>query len=217
MRIYRFLFLMMMILFVSPLPAYADIGLPMLAIVWPVFWLALIPIIFIEWRVLKRVLLGFSSKRLFYVAAFSNFLSTLIGIPVAWACLVGIEIAGHPLGTTGTFPSLNTFWQFVLGVTIQAPWLIPYEDQFYWMIPTAFLVLLIPFFFISYWIEAFITLKCLKKDRATPAVIKKAVWKANLQSYAFLFLLNVFFLIYGIITKNQILLDLLNKILSFLL
>ncbi len=46
--------------------------------------------------------------------------------------------------------------QRLYAVTLQAPWLIPYQDHMAWMIPAASLVLLLPFYvgsvFVEYWV-----------------------------------------------------------------
>lgn len=177
---------------------YANIGLPMIIIAWPIFWLLLIPVIIIEWIILKKKLGDFSSKHLFYAALLSNFLSTLAGIPLAWGCMLCLQFLIP--GGLGTFPSFNDFWRYFLGATVQAAWLIPYEDQFYWMIPTAFIVLLIPFFLVSYWVEAFTTLTFLNPSIDRTNIVKKAVWDANIYSYGFLFITSIIYLLYQIIT-----------------
>ncbi len=65
----------------------------------------------------------------------------------------------------------------VIAVTWQAPWLIPYESDFHWMMPVAGLVLLIPFFFVSWWSEYFVARKMIRDIE--PVLIKKSVLKLD--------------------------------------
>jgi len=72
----------------------------------------------------------------------------------------------------------------VLAVTWQAPWLIPYEEDINWMIPVAGLVLLIPFFFTSWWSEYFVSKKI---NKTLPSLsIREKVRNANLITYSLL-------------------------------
>ena len=79
---------------------------------------------------------------------------------------------------------LDTPLKKFLAVTWQSPWLIPYESELYWMVPTAALVLLIPFFFASWFIEYQVGKRILRDIESTK--IKEAVLKANLLSYGLL-------------------------------
>lgn len=173
------------------LAAFADTGIPMLVLVWPVFGLALLPIIGIEYIILRKRLAGFTSKRLLLAASVSNITSTVIGIPLTWACLMGIQML-VPGGGSG-YAQLGTFWNYFLSVTVQSPWLMPYESNLYWMIPVAFLVLLVPFFFVSYWIEAIVTVRLLK-DKQKRLAIQKAVWVGNVCTYSMMAMLDLLFL-----------------------
>ncbi len=84
----------------------------------------------------------------------------------------------------GSSYGLNTALTKVLAVTWQAPWLIPYESDLHWMIPVSGLVLLIPFFFVSWWSEYFVSKKLIKNVESQ--TIKIAVRNANLITYGML-------------------------------
>jgi hypothetical protein len=116
-----------------------------------------------------------------------------------WGILVTFEM--FTPGGGGTYPSLSPFWQSFLSVTLEAPWLLPYEEEFYWMIPVASVVLMIWFFFISAWSEGIIFAMLLKKTHPTE-VAKKAMWKANMASYAFLYLIDFIYLTYNLIEHS---------------
>ncbi len=183
--------------------ANADEGLPMLAIVWPMFWFAIIPIILIEWAVFKKMHQDFPSGKLLRVTSLSNIISTIIGIPMAWLCLLLVEY--NIPGSGSGFPAFDGFWQFFLKLTAGVVWLLPDYGEFgsptyYWEIPLAFNVLLIPCFFMSYWIEAFVSAALLKTKYQN---IKKAVWKGNIYSYAFLLLLGLLFLLVNFVNERD--------------
>src|SRR5437879_349487 len=102
-------------------PASADVGLPMIAVYLPPAWLALIPIILIEARIGAKML-DVARGRLLIASAVANSVSTLLGLPLAWLALATIEGVFF-----GTARGLDTSIHRVYAVTIQAPWLIPYE------------------------------------------------------------------------------------------
>lgn len=170
-------------------PAYANAGLPMIVIMWPIFWLALLPIILIEAFAMKAQLQGITFTNLLKAVTAANLISTLVGIPFVWGTMVAIELMVP--GGGSPYDSLGPFWQYFLGVTLQAAWLIPYEDQFYWMIPTAFMVLLVPCFYMSYMSERIVNLSMLEGKGAENEYIGKATFKANCYSYGFLLLLGL--------------------------
>ena len=121
--------------------AYADIGLPMIFLALPAMLIAFIPVVLLEGFVIHKTL-DLKFTRVSVVSTVSNLVSTIIGIPVTWIILVIMEmvIAG------GRGYGYETLTDKFMTAVAQAPWLVPYEDQYGWMIPTAFLVLLIPFF-----------------------------------------------------------------------
>ena len=104
----------------APLPAIANIGVPMVAVFLPPLWLSLVPVIAIEAWVVTR-LLDLSAKKSVTGVALGNVLSTLVGIPLMWAVLATVQgvFAG---GTRG----LTMVGQKIHAVMVQAPWLIPY-------------------------------------------------------------------------------------------
>jgi hypothetical protein len=170
--------------------ARADMGLPMIVVTMPLMVIALIPVIIIEALILGRRMRTTFKSVLWPVSA-ANLVSTLIGIPVTWILLVGLEIITGGGGTFGLDTALGRF----LSVTWQSPWLIPYEHNFYWMIPMAQLVLLIPFFFASYFIERLIVKRMMPKE--DPKEVKRGVFTANLGSYALLSIVWLYLLFTG--------------------
>jgi len=80
----------------------------------------------------------------------------------------------------GEAHGLDTFLKKLYAVTVQAPWLIPYEKND-WMLPAAQLFLLIPFFYMSWKVEFFIWKKVETKESLS--WINDLVFKANISTY----------------------------------
>lgn len=74
-----------------PSIARADAGIPMLAIVWPSSWLALVPIVFVE-AIVARRLAFLPLRTCLWLSLEANLWSTFLGIPLVWLCLVILEI-----------------------------------------------------------------------------------------------------------------------------
>jgi len=176
----------------APAFAHANIGVPMLFVTLPAMIVALIPIILIEAALsFRHIDLPF--RRLVKTTAIANLVSTFIGLPLAWIILVVLQ-----MGTGGgEAHGLDTPLQRFLAVTWQAPWLIPYDAHLDWMIPIAMLVLLVPFYFVSWWIEYLVAAKMLVDvDRQ---LIKRAMRNANFISYVGLALFVAVQMHWGII------------------
>ena len=162
-----------------PSVASANAGVPMIFLAMPVLGFSIIPIIVIEAIFLSKKL-GLASPSAFKTTTISNLVSTIVGIPLTWILLVLIQMLAGGGGAYG----LDTTLGKVLSVTLQAAWLIPYESDLHWMIPVAGLVLLVPFFFASWWSEYFVTKKMLKDHSAQR--VKIAVRNANILTYVLL-------------------------------
>lgn len=136
-----------------PLPAYANIGLPMLIYAWPAMLVLFIPVVLIE-AVVATTLLGVNFLYAVQIAGVANLVSTILGIPTTWLVLVCVQV-GLIRGGAGPY-GLETLRGRILSVTVQCPWLIPYPaSELDWMIPTAEMVLCIPFFVASVFCEYF--------------------------------------------------------------
>ncbi len=185
------------ILFTFSLPtlAYANIGLPMIFITLPWMVVSLIPVIAVEGHICSRRL-DLSPGTAIKVTTASNLASTFIGIPITWGLLVALQMLTGGGGSHG----IDTVLRKLLAVTWQAPWLIPYEKEFFWMVPSAGLVLMIPYFFTSWLVEYQVARRLLpEKDRKD---VKRSVLYANLASYALLELVIACFLIYAVLTAS---------------
>ncbi len=168
-----------LLILATPSMAHANAGVPMLFLAMPAFLFSLVPIIAIEKVYISngfKLSIGQSLK----TVSISNFASTVIGIPLTWLLLVVAQVVTGGGGAYGIDFGIGK----MLAVTWQAPWLIPYEEELNWMIPVAGLVLLVPFFFASWWSE-YIVSKEINKTLCSLS-IKTKVRNANLITYSLL-------------------------------
>ena len=112
-------------------PAHANVMIPVIVAGWFGMFLALIPVILIEWVVLTRA--GAHIWESLLAMSVANLGSTLAGIPLA--IVLEIVVATN---TPLYHESSDT------------------EDTWFreWMLPVGGVLLLIPFFLLSWWIEA---------------------------------------------------------------
>ena len=159
-------------------PASADVGLPMIAIYLPPAWLAFIPIVIVEagfgvWC------FGLPLKRCLVAQVAANGFSTLVGIPIAWVILASVEVTFF-----GTALGLGSPMRRLYAVTVQAPWLIPYEEDFGWMVPASVMVLTVPFYVLSVVSEYFVVARFF--PGLTKSTVRSWALVGNALSYALL-------------------------------
>jgi hypothetical protein len=133
---------------------FANMGIPIVCVTIPIMLIALFPIAWVE-SLVYRASLDLPRKESFWGTFIANFWSTVIGIPIVWIPLVvgQMSIGG------GRAWGMDTSQQRLEAVTLQAPWLIPYQEHTAWMIPAASLVLLLPFYLGSVFVEYLILTK----------------------------------------------------------
>jgi hypothetical protein len=165
----------------------ADVGIPMIFIQWPLMLCALVPVIAIEAEVTRRQLM-LPYRKAFAGAAKANILSTLVGVPLAWAIMLAVEFATiFPVALAAEkfhwrmeSPVFYVF--YVLGIAWTGP---AGKSESTWPIALAAALLLIPTFFVS------IRLERRSCRRSWPdldaAAVDRSVWFANLASYSLLF------------------------------
>lgn len=159
-----------------PFSAFANAGMPMIAVFSPIYLIGLLPIILIEGFYYKYRL---SSKdyRFLKFSLWSNLLSTFIGVPLTWLILLGIQLitgGGSGLGVSNLYTK-------IIAVTVHGAWLVPYRGQLGWMLPFAAVFLWILFFFASYVTEYFFAKKYFENN--LPQNFKRLVLEGNAISY----------------------------------
>ena len=190
--------LLLLLLMSFPAVAFANAGLPMLAIVWPMSVPALIPVVAVESWVVRREL-NVSWRVAIAQMVKGNIFSTLVGIPLAWVASAAIEFL---LAFLAMAAGSKSYPPHVVGevgsIILSAPWLGPFENGGHWIIPLAMIVLLVPFFFASFWTEAWYVGRNLCPE--APERARRAIWRANAYSYIGLFIASVCWLIFGLVT-----------------
>lgn len=154
----------------------ANIGIPMIFPQVILLGLAFVPVVLVETVILRKSL-AVPWKRTLAGAAIANLLTTIIGVPLAWGFMLIINLV-----TTGGYAlGLQSPAKMLAAVTLQAAWLIPYEEHLFWMVPFAATVLLVPCYAASLLIEYW-ALSRLWKDLERKKVFA-ATLRANTWSY----------------------------------
>ena len=154
----------------------ANMGVPMVCVTIPTMLIALFPIAWIE-SLVYRSRLELPRKEAFWGTFSANLCSTLVGVPIVWLPLVIAQIS---IGGSRAW-GIETSRQKLEAVTLQAAWLIPYRDHTGWMIPAAALVLLLPFYLGSVFVEHWILAKRWRSEGQQPSLAIVAL--ANALSY----------------------------------
>lgn len=166
----------------------------MLFFTFPAMVALLVPIILLEAFLCKRLLnVGWWAS--IKANAASNVASTVVGVPAAWGVMLILEFASAE--TLPRIPAVernleawNSPLARVVATVFSAAWLAPDDKNLYWMVPLAALVLLVPTYFLSVWIESYIVEQLLfvsQEDQTAAEVrTRKAVRDANRISYGFL-------------------------------
>lgn len=177
--------------------AQANAGLPMLWVLWPFAIAAIVPIVLVEAWVVQRGI-GLSWRVSLWEMSKANVVSTLVGLPLTWVALVALEmLAAHLTMATKISDGYPPSWVGEIGtVVMSAPWLGPFRTGGHWIVPVATATLLIPFFFVSVWVEVL----TVRRTFTTSGKIgwRKVVWYANLASYGLLFAATFVWLVVGL-------------------
>ncbi|RJQ42135.1 MAG: hypothetical protein C4550_00425 [Nitrospiraceae bacterium] len=193
---------MTLIMFAWPSDALANAGLPMLVLAWPGMFISLIPIVILEsWYLHSRLKIPFSRST--KIMTIANLESTIIGIPLAWAAMLALEIGMGLIISSLPFTHTlynNTFASVIM-TFFSAAWIAPDDKHAYWMVPLAFIVLMVPFFFATWWIE-YRSVKKQMKD-VDFSEIKTTTRNLNLLSYGLLVLLLSIWLIVALIKGHK--------------
>ena len=164
-----------------PAAAHADAGIPMMPVQNPVLLLFLLPVILIE-TVYLRVHLGTLWRRTAIAAAAINLCTTALGYPLAWGMYKGLEqFMTLPERDQSVFESLQSLplW---LCERLDPGWQGMQREP--WPALVVFIVLLLPSFFFSGVVKAWLTGEYdLLHYRGS---VRDASWTATRLSYLFL-------------------------------
>jgi hypothetical protein len=169
-----------------PCTANADAGVPLLPFAYPVILVFLIPVIAIE-AIYLRARLKTGWRATLTATTKANVVTMLIGYPLAWLSFLALELVfWGGLMVTGIGDRLK--WapghaiSKLIIVAASAAWMGPVEER--WAIPFAYVILLIPSFILSGFLESRLMGRNGWLRSASPSA--RAVWQANALSYAFL-------------------------------
>lgn len=177
----------------AELPLFADAGIPMIFVSLYGMVLLLIPIIVIEGLLCKRWL-GLTTWKAIKSNAASNVASTIIGVPLAWALMFGVQFGTMSLEER--FHAIENWHSPIANVVqiiLNSAWISPVVGNSTWPVAAAVLVLLVPFFFVSYGIEYFVMCYMVGMPDGGPsnpsyARVRIAVRNANLITYGAIFI-----------------------------
>ena len=173
----------------------ANVGVPMIFIQLPALIITLPAVILVETLLFARIT-KLLIREVVIPLASANLMSTFIGFPMVWIGCFALQI----LIGGATSSSLPEPFLSIYTVTAQAAWLVPYDDKLYWMVPTAMLVLLIPAFFMSVFLE-FVIVRRLCGNNLGQIDFLHGSWIVYYASYSLLLIAGVGLLIYAIITE----------------
>lgn len=193
----------LLLLAIFPSVAFANAGLPMLAILWPLSLPAFLPVVFIESYIInKDFSLGYRNSLNLVTKA--NIFSTAIGIPIAWVACFIIEMLlmmffVKVMGTKSYPPSvINGIpepFETITKVLLTFPWMGPWKEGGHWIIPFATSLMLVPCFYVSYWSEYWFLKGKLPNENKIKLLA--SVKKANLCTYTLLLLSCLVWLLTG--------------------
>lgn len=182
------------------LSVLADVGIPMIAFTLPAMIILLIPIIAVEAFLCKKWL-QLTWWQAMKSNALSNIASTLVGVPLAWASMLGFAFAVLESIGPSTIDKLHSPLAYAVFFFLGSAWIGPTDTDTLWMVPAATLCLLIPFYFASYGIEYFIVAWIVGMPEGGPPNlsyprVRAAVRNANLVTYGLMFLATSVWLIF---------------------
>jgi len=166
----------------------------MLPFAYPVILVFLLPVIAIEATYI-RLRLHTEWGNTIAATTKANLITMLLGFPLSWLFFFILEMAFW-LALTFSGIESHVHWTLNSGLTdflivvTSAAWMGPVEER--WAIPVAYVVLLIPSFVFSGYLESRLLERGWLKYEGQSARI---IWQANVLSYIFLALVGSFALI----------------------
>lgn len=168
--------------------ASADAGVPMIALIAPVYLVAFIPIVLIETAILKKGL-KIECRQSLFATTISNAVSTVVGVPITWIGLVLLEFSVGETLHGMIDNSVPAGLKMPLNMILSAPWLGSNASMT--AVSFAMSLLLVIFFFVSWWSEFWAIRIWLRiQDRLERNILKKVIRNANIASYVLLLALS---------------------------
>jgi len=172
-----------MTLFAQGVQFFANAGIPLLGFTIVLGWLTIIPVVLIEATIAMQML----RWKFFFALGWvflANAISMILGMPIVWFLTVLVQMF---IGDTGWGDGS------IIGVLKGPAWLGPgYIDHLGWAASLGTILLCVPFYFMSWWVEySFLYACAIRKDADAKPTLWSFAWKANFASYTLLVLLLV--------------------------
>lgn len=134
-------------------------------------FLALIPIMLVE-SIILRWRLTLTWKESIKGGVIANLVSTIAGVPLSWGFMFIFTVIAYTLESEFSF-SWDSPVMMAIYFIFTSAWLAPYEWHYAaWLIPMALIIMLVPAYFLSLWIEYWIC-KYVWQDKP-----KNLIWQA---------------------------------------
>jgi len=161
-----------------PTLAWANVGVPMLAVAWPVSWVAFIPICILEAVMAKRML-KLTVYQAAKVSVLANLVSTLVGIPLAWL-IAGVAGYASFYLSIAMLPKSVEWLSAPFRILAYSAWMPPISSA-PWLVMVAGVVLCMPFYIASVMIETEVAIELL--SGTPPKEVRRWCKRANQISY----------------------------------
>jgi hypothetical protein len=194
-------------IFIFPENASANVGYPMIVLVWPALWALIIPIILIE-GIIAIWVLKMNFWNAIKLAARANIKSALTGVPIVWIMMAVFEFVGFGIvKPEGLYPQMSEHatWELpsrLVLTILGSPWLLPMGNSVYLNIyaRVSALMLCIPFFLASVWFEGKSAVGVLGNNKSRLAW--RWAWIGNAVTY-FLIIITLSWMVHSEWNKIQ--------------
>jgi len=194
----RDVLLFLLFAFLASTQAYSDAAVPLIASTAPAMVVMSIPIILIEMFVLSRKL-EIDKIAAFWVSGWMNLASAIVGVPLAPALALGLDIFAIRTRIEAASASHPNILTRIHSVMLAEPWEIRPGYDLFLLFPLVTVIFLVPFFVLSWQIELRVAKNISPTSEIEPRFLRRTVLIANGWSYTglALFILGYFILLYA--------------------
>lgn len=154
----------------------ANVGVPMLALLWPAYWLAWLPLTVLQAELAHRDL-GLPRATALKSAGIAKLVSVMLGVPLAWAGMFALQLGVGAVLTAAKAANPGALAYATL--PLRLAWLPPTENA--WRVYLAFALLAVPCCLLALAAEFRIARRMLAS--CDPRAVRAWIKRANLLSY----------------------------------